>query len=113
MERVILYFVLAGGYQLAALLFWIGWKRPRSLRITVAIFAGAAVVAQSLVWHGLIRWGQAWSGGNGGVWLVWLLPIAIYLVLAAGLLMQDDDPLPLSSMEVKKLSPEEEYGPLR
>lgn len=106
-------FFLIVGYLIAALLFCFGWKRRRPVRITVALFAGASVGAQTVVWHFLLLFGGAWNGGADRVWLVWVMPVAIYLALTTGLLMQDDSPLPLSSPRSKEPALEEKYGPLR
>ncbi len=113
MEYALLCLFLTGGYVFAALLFWAAWKKRKPVRITLALIAGGVIGAQTLVWHWLIRFGEAWNGKSEGRWVVWGIPIAVYCVLTAGLLVQDGDPLPPSKPSPKKPAPEEEYGPLR
>ena len=113
MGHVLTLLLLLGGYLVAAVLFIIGWKLRRAARIAIALVAGAAVAVQTLLLCGLIAWGQAWNGGQQGFGFWWIVPASIYLVLAAGLLMQDDDPLPPSEPSPKRPTPEEDYGPLR
>ena len=113
MEYALLWLFLTGGYLLAVLLFWAAWKQRKPVRITLALIAGGLVTAQTLVWHWLIRFGEAWNGKAEGLWIIWGIPMLVYCVLTAGLLMQDDDPLPPSESPPKKPTSEEEYGPLK
>ncbi len=111
MEYALLWLFLTSGYLAAAILFAIAWKRRRPLRITLALIAGGLVLAQTLVWLGLVKMGEAWHGKNEGIWVFWTVPALIYCGLTAVLLMRSD--APQSPPEKPSLTPDEEYGPLR
>lgn len=108
-----LWLFLTGGYLSAAVLFGIAWKKRRPVRISLAVIAGGLVVAQTLVWHGLVRLGEAWHGKYEGIWIIWAVPVLLYCGLTTALLARPDTLRPDTLVLAKKPTPEEEYGPLR